>query len=934
MSTFQARTQLVFSKLGEAKQTKDEKQLSAVFAMIVDPAVNPRDVPAELFVECTEVALVIKQYDIALDCVTRYYETNPPKNQFYCRALFCRAQLEASIAHRSNLKGQLFVDQIRRGLDIVVQALDIATKIGKSETYGFLVHNASIVFYNLSRPLMREGYMRTLTTISQRFLDALEVLPVEQIDYPWFIRYGVNTARCYDDAGQTDSAIRNITKAMGAIKTYSTKTNVPPDLTELVFRAFIHMCRAKEGSVSSVAGDLEKNPELLPGSKGMYIFQKIKSGMIKKEDIEKNVIAAIDLLSPVSLSDSETKDTKDAKKAKKAKPEKKKGKGGEEEGKKEASKNSRGPSPQDLFRLGIIALLGRECVKHRLYRLAAICVEKTKDSKTHGLYRAWVLSQYTEAELLVFEGEAKQVRNAAFDGDLGVERLEFRLKAINILCQTLPSAMRLADAEVVQDGCILAWNICLPLFQPQYRIQTSRLLRICATALENIDSLLYRLRVQFYLELAKVDIDEDFLANASISVVAALQLDPTIPLFALPEEIKTTYEKDPDSICLFQRPLDRQLYPIYDRLDVNQNLYLDVSDPKLQALLAVEQSKAALSNMIRKNLLNKASALVADQEAQVSENPVDNRIRAAIWFDITTIAWDGQLYDVCLSGISKVLQYKWNATSDTMFLLQQAKALILKGQICAMDLEKLGFRPGRIELKPAEIASDEDDDDDDEDDAPVLKRAPPAAAQGKTSTYENISLNKAKKLQTDLLESFLQAIAIGQIIEEDWIVLNAATFIWNIHQQIFQEQFGVVRQLRAGSTNPRAQLSIVSADLREALTTCHAALLQLPTVDVGLICNIGTVIALSLEQLQQYENALKIGLATCEVESTSEKRVSLAILSRLYKKTKQAVQLPEERQASVFMSLELMQNPLVPVDEKTGILTDLLSVMENKVHDI
>jgi len=29
-----------------------------------------------------------------------------------------------------------------------------------------------------------------------------------------------------------------------------------------------------------------------------------------------------------------------------------------------------------------------------------------------------------------------------------------------------------------------------------------------------------------------------------------------------------------------------------------------------------------------------------------------------------------------------------------------------------------------------------------------------------------------------------------------------------------------------------------------------------------------------------------------------------------------------------------MQNPLVPVDEKTGILTDLLSVMENKVHDI
>ena len=602
MSTFQSRIQIVYSKLVEAKESKDEKQLQHVFSMLTDPAVNPREVPAELFVECTEAALDISQYDTALACVTRFYETNPPKNQFYIRALFCRARLESSLAHRKNLKGQPFVDQIRRGLDIVLQSLNMALNTsGKVEAYGFLVHNASIVYYNLARPLMREGYMRVLATQAVKFMEALENLPLEQIDYPWLIRYGVMVAKCYDDAGQTENAIKNISKAMNTLKTFAVKTTVFPELTESVFRNFIQICRVKEGSVSSVTGDLEKNPDLLPGARGMFLFQKIKSGMIKGADIERTVLQALDLLLPASASDGPEKEGKDNGKKKKAKAGKKGKASDESADEKKVAKASHGPSPQDLFRLGIVALLGRECVKHRLYKLAATCVDKTKDTRTHGLYRAWILSQYTEAELLVVEGEATQVRSTAFDGDLGIERLEFRLKAMNILCQTLPSAMRLDDAEVIQDGCSLAWNICLPLLQPKYRTSTSRLLRICSTALENIDSLLYPLRVQFYLELAKVDVTEDFLANASVSVNHALHLDATVPLHAIGDDIKANYSQDPDTICLFQRPMDRQLYPLFDQLEVNQNLYLDVSDPKLQAILAVEQSKG---NFISLSLSN------------------------------------------------------------------------------------------------------------------------------------------------------------------------------------------------------------------------------------------------------------------------------------------------------------------------------------------
>lgn len=133
----------------------------------------------------------------------------------------------------------------------------------------------------------------------------------------------------------------------------------------------------------------------------------------------------------------------------------------------------------------------------------------------------------------------------------------------------------------------------------------------CADALEAVGSQLHQLRVQFHLELAKGEVDADFLAKvcfspsllslvgqmlgcpvmqASADLDKAISLDYTIPLDRLSErqafwlpacflECFLTWgpcsEQKSESPEWFQRPLDRFLYPLHRKLEVKQDLYRD-----------------------------------------------------------------------------------------------------------------------------------------------------------------------------------------------------------------------------------------------------------------------------------------------------------------------------------------------------------------------
>jgi hypothetical protein len=52
--------------------------------------------------------------------------------------------------------------------------------------------------------------------------------------------------------------------------------------------------------------------------------------------------------------------------------------------------------------------------------------------------------------------------------------------------EALANAVRLGTAEVVQAGCVAMWNLCLPMLQPNLRLQVRRPLTMVANALHGI----------------------------------------------------------------------------------------------------------------------------------------------------------------------------------------------------------------------------------------------------------------------------------------------------------------------------------------------------------------------------------------------------------------------------------------------------------------
>merc|ERR1711865_13776 len=104
-------------------------------------------------------------------------------------------------------------------------------------------------------------------------------------------------------------------------------------------------------------------------------------------------------------------------------------------------------------------------------------------------------------------------------------RLSRRVEALKVLERALTAARRTGDCNLIQEGCVLAWNLGLDLLQPHLRKHVHRLFSAAASALEEIQSPLTRLRAQLHMEVAKCEVAADFLAKAGTQVNKAIGMD-------------------------------------------------------------------------------------------------------------------------------------------------------------------------------------------------------------------------------------------------------------------------------------------------------------------------------------------------------------------------------------------------------------------------
>jgi hypothetical protein len=163
-----------------------------------------------------------------------------------------------------------------------------------------------------------------------------------------------------------------------------------------------------------------------------------------------------------------------------------------------------------------LAECGRIAIKYNLILLCeGACNVITRARQ--GSLRAKVWTEYSKAELLLKKPPSDTDSKSGMKLNTlqkQLEDFERRVEALKVLDRVMIANKRLADADIITEGSTLIWNIGIPLLKRTARPQIQKPFQSAATALETIGSNEAVLRVSLHLELAKYEIDRDYLQNA------------------------------------------------------------------------------------------------------------------------------------------------------------------------------------------------------------------------------------------------------------------------------------------------------------------------------------------------------------------------------------------------------------------------------------
>jgi len=163
----------------------------------------------DLLVLGAEAAIKNKDFKTAHEAVRKFFLQAPPHDQFYCRALYIQALIEAENA--KPLNGSEAVYQLQKAIGYVLEALEIAILPDNSPRYNFLVYNASVHYWHVARPLLRTGAYQYAVESMSKIVAALE--GIDDADTMWRVRYLISLAQGFDEASEFDEAAKQVTKA-------------------------------------------------------------------------------------------------------------------------------------------------------------------------------------------------------------------------------------------------------------------------------------------------------------------------------------------------------------------------------------------------------------------------------------------------------------------------------------------------------------------------------------------------------------------------------------------------------------------------------------------------------------------------------------------------------------------------------------------------
>lgn len=542
------------------------------------------DFAPELLVVFAEVASELREREPqAARAVELFDRLRCEDEQFRGRALLVRCVCEARLgSEASRLKGMHLLQQLKYALGFLTQALAIATKPGNDARYGFLVYNASLVFWEVVRPICRRGWQRHVVQESVAMLEALKLvgkpggapdakgkgaavaggstgIPVTLELSSWLVELSLNIAFGLEDAEKNADAQKMVDFALAAVEDAKS-----PKLKALVFSAKAYLARKAPGKVKE---DIDKASG--SGILGAVLF--VCNGGTPKEQAEDQLAIAW-----------KTVDTQlDLKQAKEA---------GEAAGKMLEAPKPDKVTPTQLVEL---ASASRAACSAGCWAIAQLMLARLEKFQIPA-GRGRLLLDLSRAEVDVWQAlnikkEDPKTKFLLSHAEQRQREVDARHRAVRLCEQCIATAKRIDEIDIVEESAVVMWNLGRELACKEHRFRVHKSFQKCAEILEEIQSSsLVQLRVQLHFEVACCEIAQDLLTKGRQELQRASAIDYTIAQQDLPEVVQKVIapEADPGPFLRnLDDPIGRQLH----LLDWKLNVYEEPSDPADQVMLLLDQ---------------------------------------------------------------------------------------------------------------------------------------------------------------------------------------------------------------------------------------------------------------------------------------------------------------------------------------------------------
>lgn len=202
------------------------------------------------------------------------------------------------------------------------------------------------------------------------------------------------------------------------------------------------MNRANNAVLQNVKKDTETGDDPL-ALKYLYVIQSIKSGVIPDAQVDKELQTVMSAVSPQSVSQGE-----------------------------EAAQSSTAKIP--TIQLDRLAECGRMAVKFGIIPYAEGATNVVARA-SQGSLRAQIWTEYTKAELLLRKPSSDIHPKTGMKLNTvqrQMEDFDKRIEALKIMDRAMIANKRLADPDLIIEGCYIIWNMALPLLKASTRSHT------------------------------------------------------------------------------------------------------------------------------------------------------------------------------------------------------------------------------------------------------------------------------------------------------------------------------------------------------------------------------------------------------------------------------------------------------------------------------